>query len=194
MRRETLEIFGDPISKHLEGLAQSVDYAISSAVSKVPEVEEARKQLAIVSERLKSLHEEKANETFLHPRNLGSHFYPGIFDGILRNTSDCKYCKCWMGGYRSGGPDGVDPAGECPGNPKLRTAYDLLKKEVVGGCEALGRSPFEGLSELPCDIAEALEQFKLSIIRHRAMKWEDIEQGVLLDVMKRLSVFAKMKS
>ncbi len=193
MRRETLEIFGDPISKHLEGLAQSVDYAISSAVSKVPEVEEARKHLAIVNERLKSLHEEKANETFLHPRNLGSHYYPGIADGSLVTTSDCKYCKCWMGGFRSGGPDGVDPSGECPGNPKLRTAYDLLKKELDGGCE-LGQSPFEGLPELPCDIAEALEQFKLAIIRHRAMKWDIVKQIVLLDVMKRLSVFAKMES
>lgn len=34
-------------------------------------------------------------------------------------TSDCKYgCGCWMGPSRSGGPDGLDPFGVCPGNPK----------------------------------------------------------------------------
>lgn len=30
-------------------------------------------------------------------------------------TSDCRYgCGCWAGPSRSGGPEGVDPFGECP--------------------------------------------------------------------------------
>ncbi len=48
------------------------------------------------------------------PKEYGEHKYPDP-DG----TSDCKYsCGCWMGPTRSGGPTGLDPFGECPGNPK----------------------------------------------------------------------------
>ena len=53
------------------------------------------------------------------------HYYPGVEaanrSGKLEDfyTSDCAYeCGCWMGGSRSGGPDGVDPGGECPKAPK----------------------------------------------------------------------------
>ncbi|RTL06392.1 hypothetical protein EKK58_05425 [Candidatus Dependentiae bacterium] len=50
---------------------------------------------------------------------LRPHYYPGVtIDGKLTHTSDCAYgCGAWMGGSRSGGPDGVDPFGECPKAP-----------------------------------------------------------------------------
>jgi hypothetical protein len=52
---------------------------------------------------------------------VGGHYYPGCEnpygDGFY--TSDCKYgCGCWMGACNSGGPDGIDPFGECPKAPK----------------------------------------------------------------------------
>lgn len=54
----------------------------------------------------------------------GRHKYPGCEvveeTGMLSHffTSDCAYeCGCWMGGSRSGGPDGVDPFGACPNAP-----------------------------------------------------------------------------
>ena len=34
--------------------------------------------------------------------------------------------------------------------------------------------PFEHLADLPEDIAEAFESFKLAILRHKAGQWEDI--------------------
>lgn len=35
-----------------------------------------------------------------------------------RGTSDCSFgCGCWAGPSRSGGPDGIDPFGNCPKNP-----------------------------------------------------------------------------
>ena len=46
------------------------------------------------------------------PREYGAHQYDD--DG----TSDCHYrCGCWTGPCRSGGPQGIDPFGECPNNP-----------------------------------------------------------------------------
>jgi hypothetical protein len=49
----------------------------------------------------------------------GPHKYPGVSaKGEFMFTSDCANgCGCWMGGYRSGGPDGVNPFGECPKAP-----------------------------------------------------------------------------
>jgi len=50
-------------------------------------------------------------------------------------------------------------------------------------------NPFVGLSDLPPDIADALEQFKLSIVRHRASKWADITQKRMHDVLDALKSF-----
>ena len=50
-------------------------------------------------------------------------------------------------------------------------------------------NPFVGLPDLPPDIADALEQFKLSIVRHRAGKWSDISQKHMLDVLDALKLF-----
>lgn len=51
--------------------------------------------------------------------NFGGHHYPGCdVADIDTFTSDCAYgCGCWMGAFRSGGPDGVDPRGACPNLP-----------------------------------------------------------------------------
>ena len=53
------------------------------------------------------------------------HKYPGIdANGGFCFTSDCEYgCGCWTGGTRSGGPEGVDPFGECPNHP-LKEAHN----------------------------------------------------------------------
>lgn len=57
------------------------------------------------------------------------------------------------------------------------------------GTSDLG-NPFAGLPNLPPDVAEALEQFKLSIVRHRSSMWADISQKTMLDVVNALQQFA----
>ena len=51
-------------------------------------------------------------------------------------------------------------------------------------------NPFVGLPDLPPDVADSMEQFKLSIVRHRASKWADISQKQLIDVLDALKLFA----
>lgn len=51
-------------------------------------------------------------------------------------------------------------------------------------------SPFAKLPSLPVDLAEALEQFKLAIIRHRAMTWTEVSQGDVVATLDALKVFA----
>lgn len=54
-------------------------------------------------------------------------------------TSDCHYgCGCWAGDYSSGGPDGVDPTGDCPKNPKHQP----------DGCETCENADEVGYSKL----------------------------------------------
>lgn len=130
MRKETTDLLGFPVPEALFALAKRIDEAIEKAVSQVPEVSKARLEVTLMKRRLSEMQDEKADEMFLHPRNIGSHFYPGIVNGDFKQTTDCNYCNCWMGGSRSGGPEGVDPFGACPGNPKLRDAYELLKSKL----------------------------------------------------------------
>ena len=51
------------------------------------------------------------------------HHYPGIQLDEFYFTSDC-ICGCWMGGSRSGGPNGIDPFGNCPKHPDYDELYD----------------------------------------------------------------------
>ncbi len=58
--------------------------------------------------------------------------------------------------------------------------------------EAVGdmSNPFAKLPELPPDVADALEQFKLCIVRHRSSLWADMSQKTMLDVVDALQQFA----
>lgn len=51
-------------------------------------------------------------------------------------------------------------------------------------------SPFAKLPSLPVDMAEALEQFKLAIIRHRASSWAEVSRGDVMLALDALKAFA----
>lgn len=51
-------------------------------------------------------------------------------------------------------------------------------------------SPFAKLPSLPVDMAEALEQFKLAIIRHRADSWGEVAQADVVKALEALKLFA----
>ncbi len=50
-------------------------------------------------------------------------------------------------------------------------------------------SPFASLPELPSDIAEALDQFQLAIIRHRSAGWAECSKEDMLKVVESLRLF-----
>jgi hypothetical protein len=51
-------------------------------------------------------------------------------------------------------------------------------------------NPFASLPNLPPDVADALEQFKLCIVRHRSIQWTDVSQKSMLDALDALRTFA----
>lgn len=98
--------------------------------SNAPILMDAAKRIKSLREatgQLNTVREELANAIYLNRRNCGGHYYPGIAPLGEMFTSNCDYCKCWMGPSRSGGPEGIDQFGDCPENSKLRDAYKLLK-------------------------------------------------------------------
>lgn len=55
-----------------------------------------------------------------------------------------------------------------------------------------GESPFAKLPSLPVDLAEALEQFKLAIIRHRADAWAEVSQADVHRALDALKAFVSL--
>ncbi|MFK7734802.1 MAG: hypothetical protein AB8B50_02170 [Pirellulaceae bacterium] len=51
-------------------------------------------------------------------------------------------------------------------------------------------SPFVNLPSLPVDLSEALEQFKLGIIRHRSTSWGEVSQEDVIRSIEALRSFA----
>jgi hypothetical protein len=52
-------------------------------------------------------------------------------------------------------------------------------------------SPFADLPPLPADIADAMELFKLAIVRHRLAEWSEITPATVQQVLDALGAFAR---
>lgn len=50
-------------------------------------------------------------------------------------------------------------------------------------------NPFESLGEFPQDVKDAVEQFKLCILRHRASQWQEITRDDLIAALDALRAF-----
>lgn len=93
-------------------------------------------------------------------------------------------------------PDGPDFGDEDDMSPSAQVTADgeddVPPWEDEGGESALSESPFARLPSLPVDMAEALEQFKLAIIRHRADGWRDVSQADTLQALDALKAFVNL--
>ncbi len=91
-------------------------------------------------------------------------------------------------------PEGPDFGDEQPNDSK--NDVDLPQSPVATTDEEVQLvRPFEDLAELPADLAEAFESFKLAILRHKTDRWREIpRQDVLasLDALKELVVAPTM--
>ncbi|QDS87413.1 hypothetical protein EC9_15910 [Rosistilla ulvae] len=85
------------------------------------------------------------------------------------------------------GPDFGDEDEQDLGGKPLPTA-DFEKGEDVEAAPVA--QPFAGLPELPPDMSEALEMFKLAILRHKAAQWGDVSQETVLKVISGLQALA----
>lgn len=116
--------------------------------------------------------------------NVGGHYYPGCVDDDNFYTSDCAYgCGCWMGGTRSGGPDGIDPFGDCPNNPPQITALEEKEADMDNRYKAILN---EEANELISDLQDKLKKAK-SIITAIAIRIT-IENKYTADELARVLI------
>lgn len=77
---------------------------------------------------------------------------------------------------------------EFPGSEDISTEGALALVEGDGGPAV---RPFENLPEMPDDMAEAFEAFKLSIVRHKMAGWSEISREdtvAVLDALRQLAL------
>ncbi len=95
-------------------------------------------------------------------------------------------------GPRPDGPDfGDEDQFDASGTTAVSDTDDDLPwdPESSGGSE---ESPFAKLPSLPVDVSEALEQFKLAIIRHRADSWGEVSKDDVLKALEALRNFTML--
>lgn len=120
-------------------------------------------------------------------------------DGFVALASDEEDADAHFDGEGSSGPlaEGPDFGDEDPFSDDDPSRIQAADSQSAGdelleeSSEVARENPFASLGELPPDIAEAVEQFKLAIIRHRASSWIDISQSKMLQVIDALRTFAQ---
>lgn len=88
-------------------------------------------------------------------------------------------------------PDGPD-FGEDDGSVAAPEAFDDASDSADWEETEPVISPFASLPSLPVDFAEALEQFKLAIIRHRSSGWAEVSQGDVTKALDALKAFVNL--
>ena len=83
------------------------------------------------------------------------------------------------------GDDGEEAAASDRSSTNSQFEIDGLSTAMAGGT-----NPFLELGDLPADVADAMEQLKLCIIRHRASNWSDMSQTKMLQILDALRQFA----
>ena len=91
-------------------------------------------------------------------------------------------------GPRPEGPDfgDADDPAAAPGDPSGAAIYSDGEDQAIDFVR-----PFANISELPEDLAEAFETFKLAILRHKLNEWQEISRDDVLaglDALKELAV------
>ena len=100
-------------------------------------------------------------------------------------------------GYvRTEGPDFGDEA-DGRGSSAVETdsgaPFDAEAHEYTGGPEGAPIRPFENLPQLPPDLADAMESFKLAILHHKLAGWQECSRDDVvanLDALRQLALAA----
>jgi len=90
----------------------------------------------------------------------------------------------------SEGPDFGDESATYDEAAGEGVPFDVDAATYPGEPSAPPARPFENLPELPPDLAEAFENFKLAILRHKVSNWIDVPRDAVLDTLEALRQFA----
>ena len=105
---------------------------------------------------------------------------PGEFDGDDSSRN-----------YESEVDFGEEPSGQPSGAAQGGVPFDAAPSDGMTEAAAPPVRPFEKLPELPDDLAEAFESFKLAILHHKLAGWQEISRDDVLaslDALKQLAL------
>ena len=91
----------------------------------------------------------------------------------------------------SHGPDFGDEDGSAA---TAGTPFDADAGDYPGGATGGLARPFENLPQLPPDLGEAFENFKLAILRHKVAGWTEVSLADVLVGLEALGAFATAPS
>jgi len=86
--------------------------------------------------------------------------------------------------------DDSDEENRSPATANRRDDADADAATLADAPQADAVRPFENLAELPEDLAEAFEQFKLAILTHKLTGWEEVSRSDVLGVLESLKQLA----
>lgn len=93
------------------------------------------------------------------------------------------------------GPDFGDEAESSEVDSADRgTPFDADAGDYSAASSEPPTRPFENLPELPPDVAEAFENFKLAILRHKVAGWSEVSRDDILSAIDALRQFAMAAS
>jgi hypothetical protein len=87
------------------------------------------------------------------------------------------------------GPDFGE--GESEGDVVVADNTEYEEVDDTANDTFAGSNPFSDLPDLPTDIEEAMEQFKLAIVRHRLAEWSEVTPAIIQRVLDSLSTFVQ---
>lgn len=117
---------------------------------------------------------------------------PSLTDRGLGNSDGTT-----SAGYvRAEGPDFGDEsggAGTSAGDTEGGVPFDADAHDYTGGPDGAPVRPFENLPQLPPDLADAMESFKLAILHHKLAGWQECSRDDViasLDALRQLALAA----
>ncbi len=126
---------------------------------------------------------------------LDEDFEPAVNQRPLAKSSDRDDDESRAGPAPEGPDFGDEPPAEKKSGKSSRTADEEHGASIFADGDAEKTikfvRPFENLAELPDDLAEAFEAFKLAILRHKSDAWQQISRDDVLaslDALKELAL------
>lgn len=110
---------------------------------------------------------------------------PAFADRDSDATSSAGYVRDEgpdLGDESEGGPNAGVAEGDVP--------FDADAHEYVGGLESAPVRPFENLPQLPPDLADAMESFKLAILHHKLAGWQECSRDDVVANLDALHLLA----
>lgn len=134
---------------------------------------------------------DKPSEEDVVRAELDEDFEPALKQDPVAKTISGSYEEI-AAGPRPDGPD-FGEEDDSPSDPSIQTGSSIYSEAGEEKAIEFVR-PFENLSQLPDDLSDAFEAFKLAILRHKSDDWTQVSRDDVLASLDALKELARAPS